>query len=110
MLNGSVADPGLFYYSDLIEQRTSHWIVAYELKFKSQNDVIQSTWLCATRAVKSRCAEFLGCLLRWEAPDLFGVLILVFSYDSNLVESSGIVGKNFPFDLRIEALHRFERT
>ena len=23
------------------------------------------------------------------------------------VESSGIVGKNFPFDLRIEALHRF---
>jgi hypothetical protein len=31
------------------------------------------------------------------------------NYDaSNPVESSGIVGKNFPFDLRIEALHRFE--
>ena len=27
---------------------------------------------------------------------------------SNPVESSGIVGKNFPFDLRTEALHRFE--
>jgi hypothetical protein len=27
---------------------------------------------------------------------------------SDPVESSGIVGKNFPFDLRIEALHRFE--
>jgi hypothetical protein len=26
------------------------------------------------------------------------------------VESSGIVGKNFPFDLQIEALHRFEHT
>lgn len=24
------------------------------------------------------------------------------------IPSSGIVGKNFPFDLRIEALHRFE--
>ena len=31
------------------------------------------------------------------------------NYDaSNPVESSGIVGQNFPFDLRIEALHRFE--
>jgi hypothetical protein len=31
------------------------------------------------------------------------------NYDaSNPVESSGTVGKNFPFDLRIEALHRFE--
>ena len=31
------------------------------------------------------------------------------NYDaSNPVESSGIVGKNFPFDLRIEVLHRFE--
>jgi hypothetical protein len=31
------------------------------------------------------------------------------NYDvSNPVESSGIVGKYFPFDLRIEALHRFE--
>jgi hypothetical protein len=31
------------------------------------------------------------------------------NYDaSNPVESSGIVGKNFPFDVRIEALHRFE--
>src|SRR4029453_5630882 len=31
------------------------------------------------------------------------------NYDaSNHVESSGIVGKNFPFDLRIDALHRFE--
>ena len=27
---------------------------------------------------------------------------------SNPVESSGIVGKNFSFDLRIEVLHRFE--
>ena len=27
---------------------------------------------------------------------------------SDPVESSGIVGRNFPFDLRIEALHRFE--
>jgi hypothetical protein len=33
------------------------------------------------------------------------------NYDaSNPVESSGIVGKNFPFDLWIEALHRFEHT
>ena len=31
------------------------------------------------------------------------------NYDgSNPVEASGIVGKNFPFDLRIEAFHRFE--
>jgi hypothetical protein len=27
---------------------------------------------------------------------------------SNPVESSGIFGKNFSFDLRIEVLHRFE--
>ena len=27
---------------------------------------------------------------------------------SNPVESSGIIGKNFSFDLRIEPLHRFE--
>ena len=37
--------------------------------------------------------------------------VLSANYDaSNPVESSGIVGKNFPFDLRIEALHRFEHT
>jgi hypothetical protein len=31
------------------------------------------------------------------------------NYDaSNPVEASGIVGKNFPFELRIEALHRLE--
>jgi hypothetical protein len=29
---------------------------------------------------------------------------------SNRVEASGIVGKNFPFDLRIEALNCFKHT
>jgi hypothetical protein len=29
---------------------------------------------------------------------------------SNPVESTGIVGKNFPFELPIEAIHRLERT
>ena len=33
------------------------------------------------------------------------------NYDaSNPVESSGIVGKNFPFDMRIESVHRLEHT
>jgi hypothetical protein len=55
--------------------------------------------------------QFSGSMLDWYLPVQPRPKNNVFwtNYDaSNPVESSGIVGKNFPFDLRIEARHRFE--